>query len=74
MQQSVSALHRLAGIAGRRLLVAVPLVWLAVFLLPLLETFRYRLPRPSVQFHPMRRCGGLMKLVSLPISRWITMD
>ena len=41
MQQSVSALHRLTGIAGRRLLVAVPLVWLAVFfLLPLLETFQ----------------------------------
>ena len=41
MQQSVSALHRLTGIAGRRLLVTVPLVWLAVFfLLPLLETFQ----------------------------------
>ena len=41
MQQSVSALHRVTGIAGRRLLVAVPLVWLAVFfLLPLLETFQ----------------------------------
>ena len=41
MQQSVSALHRLTGIAGRRLLVAIPLVWLAVFfLLPLLETFQ----------------------------------
>ena len=41
MQQSVSALRRLTGIAGRRLLVAVPLVWLAVFfLLPLLETFQ----------------------------------
>lgn len=41
MQQSVSALQRVTGIAGRRLLVAVPLVWLAVFfLLPLLETFQ----------------------------------
>ena len=41
MQQSVSAPHRVTGTMGRRLVVALPLVWLAVFfLLPLLETLQ----------------------------------
>ena len=41
MQQGGSVLHRLTGATGRRLVVAVPLVWLAVFfLLPLLETLQ----------------------------------
>ena len=41
MQQGGSVLHRLTGATGRRLVVAVPFGWLAVFfLLPLLETLQ----------------------------------
>ena len=41
MQQVGSVLHILTGATGRRLVVAVPLAWLAVFfLLPLLETLQ----------------------------------
>ena len=41
MQQGGSVLHKLGGANGRRLVVGVPLAWLAVFfLLPLLETLQ----------------------------------
>ena len=56
-------LHRLTGATGRRLVVAVPLVWLAVFfLLPLLETLQVSFTTAQRSIRLMRLCGDLTKL------------
>ena len=57
MQQGGSVLHRLTGATGRRLVVAVPLAWLAVFfLLPLLETLQVSFTTAQRSIPPYAPC------------------
>ena len=59
MRQSVSALQRVTGATGRRLVVAVPLVWLTVFfLLPFLETLQVSFTKAQRSIPPYAPLWG----------------
>jgi len=57
------------AVTGRRLVITLPLIWLAVFFfLPLVETLQVSFTSPRVAFRRMSHYGALLMMGFLPIS------
>ena len=62
-------LVNLPAVTGRRMVIALPLIWLAVFFfLPLVETLKCPLRRRAAAFRLMSHYGALVMMGFLPIS------